>query len=242
MDPIKIEFALFLDKNWTPTTSELPLLMSEFLEFGLLPQFVQEVNEKTGELRKTTSLTNQISGYNITFYSDKILITKDFKPALKSNISPSHAIEEFYSEVNKQLNKLQKIHYKDKKFNRIAFVTTNVRSVSPEEKEESINKISNLILDMRNSTELKLRVSQRQTCSSIKEQVNITTMINDGVIELIDGANGNARKSDCFLIQTDINTLEETSSERFTFEDADLVLNEIIKITNLQIKNISEKF
>lgn len=240
MELLKLEFAAFLENNLIPSTAEFPALMSAFSEHELLPQFTQETNLKDNKTTKVVSFTNQIKGFSITFNTDKIHFTQDIKPEEK--INRNEITESFITLVIECFSKIHPMYYQEKNFNRLALITTGIKLLSQQNKISFIDSLCSNLTGKSNSTELKFRVSYREKLSTNAELANITTMLNDGIFEKTDIRKNITSRSDCFLIQLDLNTIEETSTPRFNLDSSNSILKEFKELSEKQITAIISKF
>ncbi|WP_397472297.1 hypothetical protein, partial [Rheinheimera sp.] len=206
----------------------------------LLPQFAQETNLKNNQTTKVVTFTNQIKGISITFNTDKVHFTQDIKP--EEPARREDIINNFVQLVTDCFSKVHPIYYSDKMFNRIALITTGIKPLSPQSKISFIDSLCSGLTGKRNSIELKFRVSYREQLTSSSEQVNITTMLNDGIFEKTDIRKNITTRSDCFLIQLDLNTLEENATPRFDLKSTQAVITELKQLSESQIAAIISKF
>jgi hypothetical protein len=240
MELVKLDFVAFIDGNVNPDHSSIASLMNEFSWLELFPQFVQETNLSTQVQTKIMSLTNQISGFTITFNTDKLLITQSYHQ--DATTSYEDLINNFNKDVTVCLDKLNDLFYQERSFKRFAFVTTAIQLVTEEQKSNFADRVCSLLSDVKGHIELKLRFTNRENLGVISEDVNFTTMINDGIYEKNDNQNGRLIRSNCFLIQTDFNTLDENSHHRFNVEIIKSGFSSLIKSTLSKIKSISSNF
>ncbi|WP_041412761.1 hypothetical protein [Shewanella sp. ANA-3] len=238
MELVKLDFVAFIDGNVNPEHSTIPTLMSDFSWLELFPLFVQETNLLTQSQTKVMSLTNQISGFQIVFNTDKLLFTQNFRPGLTENYED--LIRKFNKDVGDCLVKLNSMFYEGRTFKRFAFVTTAVQLVTEDKKSKFADRVCSVFSESGGHVELKLRFTSREHLGVIGENINLSTMINDGVFEI--NQNGVLNRSSCFLIQTDFNTLEENSVSRFPVPSLKSGFDNLVNLTLSKVKNISSKF